>query len=103
MKKGILILSTILLFGFAPNNKITENTSIIISENETLVKEIKILNHIIEKKLKKAELLETTAIALLERDKDSEEGLKLAKEAQLQRMMTLKYKAAIACKTHFSE
>lgn len=61
--------------------------------------DIQFMNTIISSKLKKAALLEKQAELLLELDTNSFEGKKLLEDAKLQRLMTLKYKAAIACKT----
>jgi len=101
MKKSILTLVVIVAcYGFTPiaadskNNNITDDTAIILEEINTF-------NQIIENKLVKASVLENQAKLLLTKDANSIEALKLKEQAQLERMMTLKYKAAIACRENF--
>lgn len=104
MKKGILVLSTILLFGFAPKNYSTAKVSSeTLAMSEITKKEIKTFNQIIESKWNKAVALENRALVLLEENQNSTEAIKLNQEAQMQRMMTLKYKAAIACRIRLLE
>ncbi|MEW7290191.1 hypothetical protein [Aquimarina sp. 2304DJ70-9] len=104
MKNAILCLGTILLFGFTTNTSVASITTedVIVTRNK-MTTDIDELNWIIQKKLQKAEQLEAQATVLLEKDGNSEEGLKFVKHAKLQRAMTLKYSAAIACKTRFLE
>ncbi|MDH7447910.1 hypothetical protein [Aquimarina sp. 2201CG14-23] len=104
MKNAILYLGTILLFGFTTDTSVASiPTEDVIATRNKMTTDIDELNQIIQKKVQKAEQLEAQAILLLEKDGNSEEGLKFVEQAKLQRMMTLKYRAAIACKTLFSE
>ncbi|MEK6155432.1 hypothetical protein WIW50_19340 [Flavobacteriaceae bacterium 3-367] len=104
MKKGTLVLGVVLLFGFAPSERLDDNNGIDSSSNNAMiVEEIAELNQIIESKCEKAEMLEAQARIILQKDGGSEKGLNLVKVAKLQRMMTLKYKAAIACRIQFLE
>ncbi len=102
MKKGILMLSTILLCGFAPKEFAPSTFDVVTPLKSNIVEqEIMEFNQIIEHKLKMASEWDVQAAALFKEDNNSPEGIKLKEEAQLQRMMTLKYKAAIACRVKF--
>ena len=64
-----------------------------------ILEDIRVMNGIINLKLAKAAQLEIQGKQLLKFNANSHEGLSLLEDARLQRLMTLKYKAAIACKT----
>ncbi|MDY8137062.1 hypothetical protein [Aquimarina sp. 2201CG5-10] len=100
MVKNFLIAISVVFLSFTPN-------TIEVEDKDTKEKEISIevaaeidaFNKIIDLKLTKAVQLEEQAEELLKVDQNSEKAIELRKEAQLQRMMTLKYQAAIACRT----
>ncbi|NER12611.1 hypothetical protein GWK08_04105 [Leptobacterium flavescens] len=101
MKKVVLILTVILIFGFTTREETNNNPNTAIV-NSTIAEEIDAFNSIINKKLETAEELENRASLLFKKDSNSKEGQSLLREAQLQRTMTLKYKAAIACRLNFN-
>lgn len=102
MKRGVLVLGAILLFGFGPKNETIDKVSSETAINEVVVtKEIEALEQIIESKIKEADIMETLAEGLLKENQNSIKATRLSEKAQMLRMTTLKYKAAIACKTRF--
>ncbi len=101
MKKSILALVVIIAcYGFTPITMDSKNTTT-ADDTTIILEEINTFNQIIENKLVKASILENQAKLLLTKDANSMEAVKLKEQAQLERMMTLKYKAAIACRENF--
>lgn len=97
MLKNLILVPIITLFGFVNLDTTPVTSSEAIISEETL-KEIEIFNQIIELKLEQATTLDRQADALFVQNPNSKEAQDLKEEAQLYRMMTLKYKAAIACR-----
>lgn len=97
MLKNLILVPIITLFGFVNLDTIPVTSSEAIISEETL-KDIEIFNQIIELKLEQATTLDKQADALFVQNPNSMEAQNLKEEAQLYRMMTLKYKAAIACR-----
>ncbi len=97
MFQKILIVLSILFFSFSPNSVETKN----VEDKTTTViaQEITALNNIIFTKLENIIQLEEQAANLLKEDSGSKKAVVLLEKAKLQRMMILKYKAAIACRT----
>lgn len=99
-----MLKTSLLLLGmlFFNNGSITEPTMDkevgTAAISAAVQEDIQVMNGIIDLKLKKAGLLQMQGRQLLELNKNSLEGKRLLEEAGLQRLMTLKYKAAIACK-----
>lgn len=99
MLKTSLLLLGMLLFNNGSNtepavHKETGSATITAEVQE----DIQVMNGIIDLKLEKAAHLQLQGKQLLKHNKSSVEGKRLLEEAKLQRLMTLKYKAAIACK-----
>lgn len=97
MLKNLILVPIITLFGFVNLDTMPVTSSETIISKEAL-KDIEIFNQIIEIKLEKASALDRQADVLLTENPNSKEAQDLKEEAQLYRMMTLKYKAAIACR-----
>jgi len=102
MIKSILLFSGVLVLSIVMNtntiNRVDStdpDEKVISAEVE---KEIDAMNEIIVLKLHKAEKLEKEAALLLQQEHTRAQGSELLEEARLERLMTLKYKAAIACR-----
>ena len=104
MKICALILVSSFLFAFTSGPVVTEKDSKKVETKKTVLQqEIQSFNEIIECKINAANLLQEKAALLLAQDKSSEMGQAYQAEAKLQVMMTLKYRAAIACRMHLLE
>ena len=97
MLKNLILVPIITLFGFV-NLDTTPVTSSEATISKEVLKEIETFNQIIEIKLEQATALDRQSDVLFAQNPNSKEAQDLKEEAQLYRMMTLKYQAAIACR-----
>jgi len=98
MRKYLLILGCITLFSFTTHTVEIENRSALVTTSIEVQSEIAFMNEIIQKKLDKSHSLKKEAALLLEIEPTSSRAADLLKESELQLLMTLKYRAAIACR-----
>jgi len=104
MKICALILVSSFLFSFTSGPIATEKDSEKVESKKTVLQqEIQSFNEIIDSKINTANVLQEKAALLLSQDPNSEMGQAYQAEAKLQVMMTLKYRAAIACRMHLLE